>query len=707
MKYFTTTSKSIYRADVDGIRAVAVLSVFLFHLQPQLLPGGFLGVDVFFVISGYLITNIILRENHSGNFSFLHFYARRIKRIFPALFVVLLLTAIVATFLLTPETYINFMRSARYAAAQLANFLFAREVSYFQEGFSGQPLLHTWSLGVEEQFYLFWPLLIFFSFYFISRAGAGKSKQLCSNVASGTVNDALYQPQSKKSVAQQTDINRKLAWILLLLSVFSFGICYTLAGSHHNLAFYMFYSRAWEFCIGGFVALRIFPSPKSQMSKHLLGITGLFLLCMSFILISQDNLGTSFLRFGVIIPCLGTALLIHVGGASGLANALLASRIPVYIGKISFSLYLYHWPVIILWKIYDDSSELGFAASLGIIAVSFLLSILSYFFVEQPARKSSYPDRQVLAYGVAVIAVFAFSFKQLEPYDLASWRITRYTLVPPPLEDKLPDGCSVKFAGKVKYFSCDYNKSSENWAVALVGDSHSPHYFEAGAAWTKEKGYDLVFLTIPGCPLLLGDIEIKSTLQKSHENDCKDALSFFEKYIVNNPRIKLILITQRFDLFHNGKGYLRNSRVITFRGEEGKIVADHEGYYQEKLGFTINSIREQGKEVIVLKQVPLMKHVKSCDYQPLLKKLFEKEQICRYDTDFIDKWQTPSVHFIDDLTAKHQVAVFDPTPYFKTPIQKGINLYDDSDHLNRYGHLYMVEHFGKAMNGIIDQMSKN
>ena len=175
--HHSASRRSAYRADIDGLRSVAVLSVFLFHLQPGLLPGGFLGVDVFFVISGYLITGIILREHHLRTFSFTHFYARRIKRIFPALFVVLLFSAVIALFLLIPETYKNFMQSARYAAAQLANFFFSRKVDYFSEGFSGQPLLHTWSLGVEEQFYLFWPLLIFVCFRFFNNADiAGRNQ---------------------------------------------------------------------------------------------------------------------------------------------------------------------------------------------------------------------------------------------------------------------------------------------------------------------------------------------------------------------------------------------------------------------------------------------------------------------------------------------------------------------------------------------------
>lgn len=159
------SARSEYRSDIDGLRSLAVLSVIIFHLNPDWLPGGFLGVDVFFVVSGYLISGIILRENYHQTFTFKNFYARRVKRIFPPLFTVLTLSAAVGIFLLHPDTYLNFIRSSRYAAAQLANFFFSRNVDYFEEGFAEQPLLHIWTLGVEEQFYLFWPLLIVLLFW--------------------------------------------------------------------------------------------------------------------------------------------------------------------------------------------------------------------------------------------------------------------------------------------------------------------------------------------------------------------------------------------------------------------------------------------------------------------------------------------------------------------------------------------------------------
>lgn len=698
------TTRSDYRADIDGIRSLAVLSVFLFHLHPQLLPGGFLGVDVFFVISGYLITKIIIRENHVGRFSFLHFYARRVKRIFPALFVVLGLTAGVATFLLTPETYANFMRSAHYAAVQLSNFMFAREVGYFDEGFSGQPLLHTWSLGVEEQFYLFWPLLIFLCFYFYTRYSetAEKRKKAGSEVVHSITLPSLL--ASPDTVHQMMRMNHRVAKILFMLSLVSFAACYYLTDRHLNQAFYMFYARAWEFCVGGFVALRIIPSPRGRILKHVTGTIGLTLLIISFWFVKEETLGVSFLKFGVILPCIGTGLLIYVGSAQGLANRLLAMRLPVFIGKISYSLYLYHWPVIILWKLFDNSSELGLGASLGIIAVSFLLSILSFYCVEQPARKSRLSDRQVLYCGAVIVAAFALSFKYLGQYDLASWRIAKYANEPPPLNTELDDGCTTKIAGMVKYLSCDLTEEEDAPSIALVGDSHSPHYFLASVVWARKRGYDLIFLSTPGCPMLVGDVRIKSNIEESHERECKRVLPFFEKYIVKSERIQLILIAQRFDLFYNGKGYLQNSWKITFSDKEGKVVPDHSNYYREHFGSTVDAIREADKDLIVLKQVPLMSNIKSCNWEPRLKKLFKKERVCSYDNEFIETWQTPSVEFIDDLTAQHQVAVFDPTPYFKSPIQNGVNIYQNSDHLNIYGHHYMIDPFGDAMDEIVADM---
>ena len=707
--HYLNSSKSEYRSDIDGIRALAVLSVFFFHLQPSLLPGGFLGVDVFFVISGYLITGIVLRENHLHKFSFIHFYARRVKRIFPALFAVLLLSAFVATFLLPPETYANFMASAKYASGQLANFFFSRKVGYFNEGFSGQPLLHTWSLGVEEQFYLFWPLLIYFCFWLfnkpnISQNSRTNAKQLVKSAIEGSISW-----ERVISSAVKRTINKKIAGVMLLLSLVSFMVCYALAGTNYNLAFYMFYTRALEFCIGGLISLRILPDPVSKASNNFIGALGVLLLCYSFLFIKEEYLGLSFLQFGVLLPCIGTALVIHSNSKKSIINKTLATNIPACIGKISYSLYLYHWPVIIFWKLYSNTDEISIFPSLGIILVSFLLSILSYLFVEQPARRSTFPDRCVLALASAVVVVFAVSFGNLENYATASWRITSYVNETSPPPGLYSSGCHKEVKDGGKYYTCTEPNDSEHPVVALIGDSHSPHFLSSVTAWAEKNGFDVEFNSFAACPIMLGDIHIESVYGEEHDEVCRRRISRLHTQIVDDPRVEIVLLAHRFDLFHTGIAYSnKDKRMITFTDNEGIEVKDHTSYYRSQLAGTLDRIREKGKELIILKQVPMFDGAKDCDWEPRIKKLLGKERICNFDTAFINKWQQPSIDFIDEFAATYNVAVFDPVPFFNGPLHYGINLYRDSDHLNIYGKQFLVPHFVKVMDEIMaDKKEKN
>jgi len=697
MQHLKSNRITEYRADIDGIRALAVLAVFIFHLNPGLLPGGFLGVDVFFVISGYLITGIIQREHHLQTFSFVHFYARRVKRIFPALFIVLLLSAFVATFLLPPETYINFMKSARYASAQLANIFFAGEVGYFKEGFSGQPLLHTWSLGVEEQFYLFWPLLIYLCFRIFNKSKAvdvGKASPLSSPTL-------IVSKASNTFDCDRRSINRKVAGVLLFLSLISFIVCYILAATNYNLAFYMFYTRVLEFCIGGLISLRVLPVPAAKVTNCLVGTLGFFLICYSFLFIQEEYLGKSFLQFGVIVPCVGTALIILANSDKGIINRILATKIPASIGKISYSLYLYHWPVIIFWKIYSGKHEIGIAASLIIFLVAFFLSILSYLQVEQPARKSKFSDKHVLGVAFIVIIVFSTSFKILENYENAPWRITQYDVEQPDISKEMTPECHEKSKNGVSFFECQDSNEPDIPIIALVGDSHSPHYLPSTTAWAKRNGYNVKYIGIAGCPMLLGDVHMQSMFENNLDKECRIALPLFKSQIVDDPKVEFILMAQRFDLFYDGIGYSNTVRKIIFKDSNGREVKDPIGYYRDQLSYTANSIQKAGKKLVILKQVPVFSNIDACNWEPRIKDFFSKERVCEYDTEFIHKWLQPSIDFIDKFSTTHQVDVFDPMPFFDTPLQDGINLYKDKNHLNSYGSKYLVPRFGKIMDEIV------
>jgi len=668
--------KREYRADIDGIRALAVLSVFIFHINPQLLPGGFLGVDIFFVISGYLITNIILRENHLDSFSFLRFYVRRIKRIFPALFVVLILSSIVAALLLRPEMYVNFMKSARYASAQLSNFFFSQKVDYFSEGFSGQPLLHTWSLGVEEQFYLFWPLLLFLCF-------------------------KLFRSAISQNICNTQHMNRMIAVVLLLLSLVSFSICYLLADINRNLAFYMFYSRAFEFCIGGFVSLRLIHAPESKTGNYLIGTSGLFLLFYSFFFVKEEFLGRSFLQFAVVIPCIGTALIIYADKQKSMANRLLAMRLPVSIGKISYSLYLYHWPVIIFWKLFNNTHTVGINAALIIIFISFVLATISYFLIEQPSRKATFPDKSVLIYAIILIIGFAVFYKYIQNFDEAPGRIRKYDQTFPLATNRYFPECKKNIEGKIEIYDCTNTVAKDVPVIALIGDSHAPHFLYPLTVWAKSNGYDVKYFSIAACPMLLGDIHVQNVLSPEYEEMCQEGLPVLAEKIVRDPEVEVILIAQRWDLFYNGMGFLNTSRHITFRDAKGTTVKDHISYYTEKLAFTVDSMKEAGKEVVILKQVPLFGGVSACNWEPCLKKMFAQERVCSYDTDFIEKWQRPSVNFIDSFVKRHQLEVFDPADFFKNPLSNSTNMYSNIDHLNETGFEYLTPYFLKEMDRIM------
>lgn len=695
------TARFDYRADIDGIRALAVLSVFVYHLESNFLPGGFLGVDIFFVISGYLITNIIVRENDLNSFSFIHFYVRRIKRIFPPLFVVILLAGVIATFLLTPETYVNFMASARYASGQLANIFFSREVDYFSEGFSGQPLLHTWSLGVEEQFYLFWPLLIFCCFQFLTRSEDEHWADIALHREDLLSDSGSVSGKCSDENARAGRIILRIAGVFAGIFLISYGFCYVLAEANHKLAFYMFYSRAFEFCIGGIIALNIIPRPVSSTANSLLGVFGLFILCISLYFIGEEQLGRSFLQFGVFFPCIGTALIIHANRQNGLVNRILATRLPASIGKISYSLYLYHWPVIAFWKSYTDRYDLNIADSFGIICVTFLLAILSYFLVEKPARKSTIPNSYVLGLSFLVIVVFSFVFKQLERYETASWRIAPYLNKKSVAIKAYDPGCTARGKNGLVDFSCQSNEQPNYPVIALVGDSHAPHYLRPVTAWARKNGYNVKFLKTAGCPMLLGGVRIKSNITQGHEKHCEIALPLFDSQIVNDPNVEYILIAQRFDLLHNGKGYLNTTRMITFKDDKGRVVEDHTRYYDDRLSFTVKAVRDAGKDLVLLKQVPLLGSIKACNWEPFLKKWFNQERSCSYDPSFIKKWQQPSIDFIDKFSAVHQVEIFDPMPYFTSPLQDGFNLYNDQDHINERGALFLTPFFEKEMDAIV------
>jgi peptidoglycan/LPS O-acetylase OafA/YrhL len=340
------TANAIYRPEIDGLRAIAVLSVVFFHAKFPFFNGGFVGVDVFFVISGFLITRIIVNDLSNSRFRFSEFYLRRARRLFPALFATIAITFAASLFILMPTDMEQFSRSVVASLLWSSNFFFWTEAGYFDNTAYAKPLLHTWSLCVEEQFYLFWPSLLLLA----SRITANSSHVL------GIV-------------------------LFLTVGSFFFGLWQISFDSY--AAFFMPFSRIAEFGIGAVLVWCVDKHFLNNWLKEVLLASGLILIALSVVIFDESTL---FPGVPSLVTCLGAALCIYAGSAKYL-GFLLRNKIAVFIGLISYSLYLVHWPVIV----FIDYQNVEFSSGLRIFSVIFsvLLAIILNKYVENKFRKPS------------------------------------------------------------------------------------------------------------------------------------------------------------------------------------------------------------------------------------------------------------------------------------------------------------------------------
>lgn len=353
-----------YRPDIDGLRAIAVISVVLFHLEGTLLPGGFTGVDMFFVISGYLITKLIFNElKVSGSFSFSNFYLRRLRRLFPALFVTLLLSFLAASQLLAPADLVEFAKSLVASIVSVSNVFFWSVAGYFDSDSALKPLLHTWSLSIEEQFYFLWPALMVILFH-------RKKTLLLPGFIIGMGLASL--------LLNQLFFGQPIAVNGLFAGIESFDVAST--------AFYWLPFRVFEFSIGAIVVwLGVLHDQQNKASQRLAEIVFAIGLAMIALAFWQLNDTQPFPSWNALLPCIGTALIIYSGPGHRLSG-LLNNKLMVGVGLISYSLYLAHWPVIVFYK-YWSNNELSLTEIICLATVSVVLASLMYRFVEQPFRK--------------------------------------------------------------------------------------------------------------------------------------------------------------------------------------------------------------------------------------------------------------------------------------------------------------------------------
>ena len=338
-----------FRPELNGLRALAVLAVILFHAGFNSFKGGFVGVDIFFVISGYLITYIMLVEKQAGAFSLVHFYERRVKRILPALFVVVATTLPFAWFLMNPHQLKEYSQSVAAVSLSLSNVLFWQQSNYFDAEAALRPLLHTWSLGVEEQYYILFPLLFLFFW----------------------------------------KIKTKLSLILIfVLSVASFYWGYVQNIEQPATAFFMLPSRVWEFFVGVLIAYYFFKGLSQKLSpivQSWLALAGILFLITSVVIFDEH---TPFPSVYTVLPLLGASLVIMFSRADNIVGKILSTKLMLWIGLISYSAYLWHQPILSFLRIYHRGAEFTLVDYLIYFIFTFGLAHLSYKFVENPFRKT-------------------------------------------------------------------------------------------------------------------------------------------------------------------------------------------------------------------------------------------------------------------------------------------------------------------------------
>ncbi|MBV4479511.1 acyltransferase family protein [Pseudomonas khavaziana] len=546
-----------YRRDIDGLRAIAVLAVVLFHFGVPGITGGFVGVDVFFVISGFLITSIIWRERQAGGFSFIDFWARRARRILPALFVMIAATLAVGWFLLAPKDYEELGRSAHYQVTFTSNLLFSRQHGYFDVSSDIKPLLHTWSLAVEEQFYIFFPLLL-----------------------------ALLSSRLK---------HWRLALFAVLLG--SFGMSVWAVEHEPQKAFFLLHLRAWELLAGAMLA--VLPKHEWRASPAL--AQGVSLASMALILIAVlgYDAKTPFPGATALLPVLGVVGLIWANGQQHTwVGRLLSTRVMVGIGLISYSWYLWHWPVFVYanYAAVDGLSALELA---GLMLFSLVLGYLSWRFVETPFREKRLlaGRKAILASALVGILGLGFTGLAIREADGVPSRLSEQALRFAQAKKWSPDllACMADKDTPDDRLFCHFGPKSQSVSALVWGDSHATALIPALKVGADRHDISLVEASFAGCIPLDG---LENIARCAHFNQR------VEKAMAEQTFSDVVLAA-RWSLYVYGQMSGDKEHALKDPGTGQYVRAVAEQRFAQGLRERIQSLRAAGHQVWLVKEVPL------------------------------------------------------------------------------------------------------
>ncbi len=620
-----------YRKDIDGLRALAVLLVVLYHAGFSFLSGGFVGVDVFFVISGFLITSIIYKAIYSGDFSLVEFYIKRVKRILPSFYIVVITTVILGYFILLPSDFVGLAKSALASTFFVANIYFWKTTGgYFNTNTDELPLLHLWSLSVEEQFYFIWPFLLI--------------------------------------LLVKVNLKRLSFCFLVLLVIFLFLFSQWAAINKPNAAYYFLPTRAGELLLGGGLGIAIQNGFRlSRLTSSFFSLLGLGLIIGSSFVLTKSSI---FPGFYALLPCIGASLIILAGNEhQPLINRILSKKYIVFIGLISYPLYLWHWPIIAYSNYLNYELDL-FSGSLAVIA-SIGLATMTWIFLEKQVQKikCSRTFTFIIFFIIPVsfftlislTIIFKSGYKERflanEDYNEA-----KKIMIMPTIEN---GWCyrTKEYSNAQNFRECYLgNKNFKNTNAIFIGDSHAGHYQDLIDYIGTESDLKVSTFITSNCFPSLNYVDSENF--GGNPNLCK-LLRIKVEELINEKNIKVIFLAAKWD-------------------------ANLEWLYETQSA--LNVFSSKVKRVLILPQVK--------SYSDDIAKGFLKSQIIPYfntSKDYnVDKRYNIANKSIEALASKFSNVDLLTVPdvlgdsYIS---DDGLPLYFDNNHLNIYGSQYLKEKF--------------
>lgn len=661
-----------YRPEVDGLRAVAVIPVILFHAGFEWFSGGFVGVDVFFVVSGYLITGIIYGEIRRGDFSIVKFYERRVRRILPALFFVSITCLVFAWFWMLPTEFKRLSESLVAVNLFVSNIYFWQSLDYFTGPAEMQPFLHTWSLAVEEQFYLFFPI-------FMLLAARFRKFFLLSVIVTGGL-------------------------VSLLLAEYA-------ASNHPTANFYLLPTRAWELMAGAIIAIYTYDRNLSfsLLSRNIGSAAGLLLIAYAVFFFDE---ATPFPGLWAVIPVLGTSLVILFAGDKDFIGRFLKWRPIVGIGLISYSAYLWHQPVFVFAK-ERSLGPLSVTELLLLSILSIVMAVFSWRYVEQPFRhRGNFTQPQMfkaaLAMSVLMIGIGIYGTHTRG----IPWRFNENveSIVKVRLDGShVPESCHAT-TGKMLSIdeTCEYNKDGDK-VIAIWGDSHATPLVPPVAERAEDLGKRVKMLVYTNCLPVFG-------YTRSDDTDCGRFNNNVKDYVIGNDDVEMVIMLGRYpfqlngEVFDNREGGVEDNsaiKAISTRHADGLIESDETrvDVIGDLIKQTVGQLIADGKRVVLVYPVPEV----GWDTPYLLAKesIYGVERNAPLSTSYqvFKERVATSYRQLSKVTEHPNLLRVIPEDLFcntyledrcAAQLDEGL-LYYDYDHLSRLGATLVVEHIFTGM----------